>query len=324
WADNTGASLLLGAIMEEATGRDLVDYADEVLFRPIGIEHVAWSKGSGGYYDTGGGLRLKPQEMARLGYLMLRDGQWQGRQVVPAAWVSRSTAAHVQANDLYDYGYQWWVQPDGQGFEAQGLYGQQVSVFTAADMVVTITAVTEEGTLFHVGGFVHDFILAACSDLPPRPAIGQYQDHGVTFVYPGDFSLSEQPFPGREAVSNEAGIVQITSTGGFLETFSLLWSETASDEDERALLDQYLAYIADSEESFAPGDYGQGIKDGRPMSYRFFTLGAGETTVQAMSGLWICDESGRLFGATYLSAAAPSADALLASFDSLVAGVSCP
>jgi hypothetical protein len=262
--------------------------------------------------------------MARAGYLMLRDGQWQGRQVVPTAWVSRSTAAHVQANDLYDYGYQWWVQPDGQGFEAQGLYGQQISVFPAADMVVVITAAIEEGTLFHVGGFVDNFILAACTDLPSRPAVEEYQDHGVTFVYPGHFSLSEQPFPGREVVSDEAGIVQITSTRGFLETASLLWSETAGDEEERALLDQYLAYIAESEKSFVAGDYGQGTKDGRPMSYRFFTLSGGETTVQAVSGLWICDESGRLFGATYLSAAALSADELLASFESLVAGVNCP
>ena len=136
--------------------------------------------------------------------------------------------------------------------------------------------------------------------------------------------MAEQPFPGREAVSDEAGVVQITSTRSFLELFSLVWNEATGDEDERTLLDQYLAFVAESDESFDPGDTGQGMEDNRPMPYRYFELSSGDSRAQAISGVWTCDESGRIYGATYLSAAPHTADELLADFEELLTGVSCP
>ncbi len=79
WAYNSGTSILLGGILEQATGQDLLAFAREYLFDPLGIENVIWSKTTGNHYHTDGGLYLTPRDMARFGYLMLHGGTWDGR-----------------------------------------------------------------------------------------------------------------------------------------------------------------------------------------------------------------------------------------------------
>jgi CubicO group peptidase (beta-lactamase class C family) len=122
WAYNSGASILLGAIVEKATGRDLLSFAREVLFDPLGVGTVYWERASGGHYHTGGGLDMTPRDMVRLGYLMLHNGRWDGQQILSAGWVARSTTAHYPAYEPYGYGYQWWILPDEQGCRADGPY----------------------------------------------------------------------------------------------------------------------------------------------------------------------------------------------------------
>lgn len=83
--------MLLGAILEETTGRDLLSFAHEALFDPIGLGTVHWEQTAGGHYQTGSGLSVTPRDMARLGYLMLHHGVWDGRQIVSSAWIGCST-----------------------------------------------------------------------------------------------------------------------------------------------------------------------------------------------------------------------------------------
>src|SRR5262249_61501677 len=105
-----GDPSLLGAALVKATGRSLADYARDKLFLPIDASDFEWldvglSRRLGAY----GSLRMRPRDAAKLGRLLLTDGQWNGRQIVPAGWAAESTQPRVNGAGLFFYGYQWWL-----------------------------------------------------------------------------------------------------------------------------------------------------------------------------------------------------------------------
>jgi len=142
---NDGVSVLLGKMVREATGQRLDAWAGERLFRPIGIDEYYWKITPGGEADSEGGLYLSTPDLARIGYLMLRGGEWDGRQIVSSEWVRVSTSPVVPDvapdNDRPDsgYGYQWWVpvHEDGETrvFAANGYGGQFLHVVPEHDLI---------------------------------------------------------------------------------------------------------------------------------------------------------------------------------------------
>jgi CubicO group peptidase (beta-lactamase class C family) len=142
---NTGALALLATIFKGAVGRPLDDFAREVLFEPLGIKGTEWRHWKG-EVDVGGGLRLHPRDMIKLGQLVLQGGRWEGRQIVSPAWIEASTAPHVVASARYRYGYLWWLGRSpwhGREIEwvaALGRGGQSIRIVPALDLVVAVTA----------------------------------------------------------------------------------------------------------------------------------------------------------------------------------------
>jgi CubicO group peptidase (beta-lactamase class C family) len=323
WAYNSGASMLLGGILEETTGRDLLAFARQVLFDPIGIGLVRWTKAPGGHYYTDGGLYMTPRDMARLGYLMLHNGTWEGRQIVPPDWVTRSTTAQYPAYGAYGYGYQWWIWPDGQGYMAQGLYEQKIIVLPKADMVVVATARISSESFYGVDGLVNAFIVPACTDLPLEAQRKTYAAYGFTFEYPGGFYLEEQPIPGRDTLSDISGIVQIRSNTEPIEIVSVLWDEAEAGLDAQTLLEAYLAGLAETGAVAAPGESVESEKDGHPMVLRISDLALGGGTLPSVSGAWICDRANRAFAVTYLTTAEMTSTELQATFERYLEGLSC-
>jgi CubicO group peptidase (beta-lactamase class C family) len=98
---------VLGAILRRATKQSLTDYARTVLFSPLGITAFEWI-GSGEVPSAASGLRLRPRDLAKFGSLYLHDGQWNGHQVVPRAWVHESTERRLTfaGQEARGYGYQ--------------------------------------------------------------------------------------------------------------------------------------------------------------------------------------------------------------------------
>ena len=92
---NTGGSNLLSAIVEQTTGINTLEFARTNLFEPMGFSNVFWYRDQNGIYRGGDGLRLTPRDMAKFGYLYLNRGVWDGRQIIPAAWVDTSTMDHI-------------------------------------------------------------------------------------------------------------------------------------------------------------------------------------------------------------------------------------
>ncbi|MCH8121735.1 MAG: serine hydrolase [Bacteroidetes bacterium] len=140
---NDGASVLIGKIARVATGKRMDEWARERLFEPIGIDEFYWKITPDGEADTEGGLYLKTEDLARFGYLFLRNGVWNGEQIISEEWVKASTSpvvAQVGPQAQVGYGYQWWipVQEDGRAivFAGNGYGGQFVMVAPDYDIVV--------------------------------------------------------------------------------------------------------------------------------------------------------------------------------------------
>lgn len=182
WTYNSGSLDLLSGIITDATGQTAEDFAAENLFHPMGITDWKWNKGSQGISETGAGLSLHPVDMAMFGYLFLKKGRLQGKQIVPEEWVAVSTAQHVaelkindQAVNLH-YGYLWWIMPVnatiGGSLQLDEIYcalgygGQCIFVIPPLDMVVVSAASNFDSAsrMFSGFKFLTDYILPAVKE----------------------------------------------------------------------------------------------------------------------------------------------------------------
>lgn len=139
FAYNSAGVHLLGVALEKATGESLPDYADEVLFGPLGIPDSAWEPLVGGRVNGGTGLDLRPRDLARLGELFLRGGRWSGQAVVPGDWIDMATAPAFSWSSWRSYGYLWWIDLERGAYYAHGYGGQYLYVLPARDLVVVVT-----------------------------------------------------------------------------------------------------------------------------------------------------------------------------------------
>jgi len=153
---NSTSSHLLSAIVTRATGKCAREFANEHLFRPIGIDEIlpdtqntfdengvfkdktiGWPSDPQGHSLGGWGLALKPHDMARFGFLYLNGGEWDGRQIVSRQWIEESVTPHV-----LDYGYQWWLR-DVRGifvYSAAGRGGHHIFCVPEKDLVVAVAS----------------------------------------------------------------------------------------------------------------------------------------------------------------------------------------
>jgi CubicO group peptidase (beta-lactamase class C family) len=140
---STGNSHLLSAILGKVTGRSTLDYARERLFGPLGIDDVLWRVDPQGVSNGGNDLYLQPRDMAKIGYLWLRGGLWEGKQILPAAWIEGVRAADVDMHESWSadirYGRQFWVMPRRDTFMAVGYHRQLVVVMPGLDIVAVAT-----------------------------------------------------------------------------------------------------------------------------------------------------------------------------------------
>lgn len=137
----SGCSHILSAIVQKATGTNTRDFAAKRLFEPLGMSDVSWETDVSGTPIGGWGIRITPRDMAKLGYLYLHHGTWDGQQIVSVAWVKTATQQHTTTDDdNLGYGYQWWIDPSLDAYTALGRYGQTIFVIPKFDLIVVTTA----------------------------------------------------------------------------------------------------------------------------------------------------------------------------------------
>ncbi|MDO8179007.1 MAG: serine hydrolase [Undibacterium sp.] len=141
----TAGSTTLGAVVQSATKMPLPDFAQKVLFAPLGINKVEWQYSPLGLAQGGGGLGLRSRDLLKLGQLLANGGAWHGQQILPATWVKASVTPQAQVDEQRNYGYLLWLYPYSakglthQAYQMAGTGGNKVVIFPGLDMVVLVT-----------------------------------------------------------------------------------------------------------------------------------------------------------------------------------------
>lgn len=178
WSYSSGDTMLLSAVIEQATGMAAHEYAQEEIFDAIGMEQVEWWRDARGHTLTYCCVDTTSRGFARFGLLYARQGVWGDEQVVPRAWVEDSLEPAPASQGAY--GYQWWLdQPDDlpeDTFSARGHDGQYIYVIPSLDLVVVRN-----------GGYVKD----------PGPPIAE---PNLFAKYPSDGLV-----PGKGTINPERG-----------------------------------------------------------------------------------------------------------------------
>ena len=136
---------MLSAIVTKVTGKSVLDYLDEKMFRPLGIEKPFWEADGKGNSAGGWGCYMKSEDLAKFFLPYIHKGKWiDGSQLVPAEWVKTALSKHTDsvhdgANDIINgYGYQFWKNPVSNSFRADGLFGQRCFMFPEYDALVVL------------------------------------------------------------------------------------------------------------------------------------------------------------------------------------------
>ena len=132
-------------MLERAAEKPVPDFAREHLFAPLGIERTEWQCSPLGTAQTGGGLALSSRDLLKLGQLYAGGGAWNGKRIVPEAWVKESVRPHVQVDENNEYGFLWWLRSFSAGGKAysgwlmSGNGGNKVAVLPDIGVVAVIT-----------------------------------------------------------------------------------------------------------------------------------------------------------------------------------------
>ena len=128
-------SMLLGEIVQNATGISFQEYADKKLFNLIDVDETWWTDQEGSTISYAS-IDMTPREFAKFGLMIAQEGSWQGQQIVSSNWVELATSKY---DDLMSYGFQWWTSEtkdiDYPFFSAKGLDGQLIYVWPETDLV---------------------------------------------------------------------------------------------------------------------------------------------------------------------------------------------
>lgn len=166
---NSAATFMLSAIIHKVTGQSLLEYLTPRLFEPLGIENPTWENSPEGINVGGWGLKVRTKDIANFGQLYLQKGLWNGKQLIPEAWVEEATSFQTSNGSNPDsdweqgYGYQFWRCRHNL-YRGDGAFGQYCIVFPEHDAVLAITAGTSNmGAIMNL---VWDHLLPALDERP--------------------------------------------------------------------------------------------------------------------------------------------------------------
>lgn len=141
FAYNSMNSYILARIVVRLTGKSLTEFLDERLFLPLHITNRFWELSAEGVEKGGWGLYLSAESWAKIGYMMLSGGIFEGKRILSEAWVEESHQRHIATPGTighFDYGYQLWSSDKGSDYLFNGMLGQNVWICPDNDLVVVM------------------------------------------------------------------------------------------------------------------------------------------------------------------------------------------
>ena len=140
--DSPGMHILSG-ILQKATGMTELEFARQNLFGPLGIQDVIWPVDPQGYNQGFGNICLNPRDAAKIGYLWLNQGAWDGKQIVSKKWVEETSKTQIKTGMDDNYSYGWWITEKNGVVDsvfAQGLGGQYIKLIPSMNVIEVVTA----------------------------------------------------------------------------------------------------------------------------------------------------------------------------------------
>lgn len=144
---NSMNTYMLACAIRQITGQSLTEYLKPRLFEPLGIENFFWEKCPKGNEKGGWGLYILPEDIAKIGQMVLGGGVFEGRRIVPEEWIKEATRAQMQTPEAlgdYNYGYQIWVGRNERSFLFNGMFGQNVMGFFDTGVLLVSNAGNNE------------------------------------------------------------------------------------------------------------------------------------------------------------------------------------
>ena len=156
---NSGGTQVISTILDRHTKNGLMAFAKENLFMPLGVSEIRWDRTPKGVPKAGWGLYIKMEDLAKLGYLLLKNGKWENLQIVPEEWVSKMSYKHIIANDKYDYGYQVWIPKDigTECFLFRGSYPPSTKIVAVLPELNSVVVYVGEN--YNTNELLRDFIV---------------------------------------------------------------------------------------------------------------------------------------------------------------------
>jgi len=145
WCYNGGGTNLPGEILHVTTKSRVEDFAEKHLFSPLQITGYQWKYINPGVVYASGDLKLKPGDMAKVGYVVLNDGVWNNNRIISSEWIQNIIKKQVSFSDTRGYGYQWWLSTyqlaslSIDSYYAAGWGGQHIFVFPMLNAIVVFT-----------------------------------------------------------------------------------------------------------------------------------------------------------------------------------------
>ena len=224
------STFLLGAVLAKATESDVLAFARETLFEPLGIQNVKWEWNGDGLPIAWARMWLEPDDLAKIGLLCLQQGHWNGQQLVPEEWIRDSltpwaypqNVVYILNSDMSEnsdasrriwvaqrffrpftdgYGYQWWL--DGEGnYTALGTSGQYLTVSPENNLIFVVTGKNSGFSQFKPVKLFYDYVLPAVEAemLPPNDTASRALS---AFANPPSRNPKPLPVPELPAVALE-------------------------------------------------------------------------------------------------------------------------
>jgi CubicO group peptidase (beta-lactamase class C family) len=176
---NNMATFMLSAIVQQVTGETVFNYLLPRIFKPLGIRGIDWDLNPQGITMGMIGLRLRTEDLAKFGQLLLNGGVWNGKQLLPKEWIKEATSFQIKNSDepeekrkLSDWGqgyaYQMW-RGKNNTVRLDGMGGQFVVLIPDKDAIVVFTA-NNTNTQKQLD-LIHKYLIPAIkSDKPLSPA----------------------------------------------------------------------------------------------------------------------------------------------------------
>lgn len=176
---NNMATFMLSAIVQQVTGQTLFDYLKPRIFDPLNIRGIDWDRNPQGINLGMIGLRLRTEDLAKFGQLLMQNGKWSNRQLIPEAWVKEATSFKIENYDpssktpkemsdwAQGYCYQMW-RGRNNSVRLDGMAGQFVILFPDKDAIVVLTANARD-TQAELN-LVHNYLIPAIKSARPIPS----------------------------------------------------------------------------------------------------------------------------------------------------------